>query len=82
MEEYRAFAIGHDLPIRPRCPKCKNRMVTVDVAAGPEGFERRNFECGRCGCMETKMIACDPMKSDAVGWMSGELGVVATDDCR
>jgi hypothetical protein len=62
------------LPIRPRCPKCKNRIVTVDVAAGPEGFERRSFECRRCGCKETKMIACDPMKSDAVGWLSGELG--------
>jgi hypothetical protein len=47
-------------------------MITTDVDTGPEGFERRTFECRRCGCKETKMIASDPMKSDAVGWLSGE----------
>jgi hypothetical protein len=49
-------------------------MMMTDVDAGPEGFERRSFECRRCGCKETRMVACDPMKSDAVGWLSGELG--------
>jgi hypothetical protein len=59
---------------RPRCPKCQMRMLTVDVSPGPEGFERRTFECRRCGQTDSQMIACDPLKSDAVGWLSGELG--------
>jgi hypothetical protein len=49
-------------------------MMTTDVEAGPEGFERRTFECRRCGGKETRMVACDPMKSNAIGWLSGELG--------
>jgi hypothetical protein len=48
-------------------------MMMTDVDAGPEGFERRTFECRRCGCRESWMVACDPMESDAVGWLSGEL---------
>jgi hypothetical protein len=63
------------LPIgRPRCPRCTMRMITATVSAGPEGFERRTFECLKCGHTESKMLACDPLKSNAVGWLSGELG--------
>jgi hypothetical protein len=50
------------------------RMVTADVSSGPEGFEHRTFDCLKCGHTESKVIACDPLKSDAVGWLSGELG--------
>jgi hypothetical protein len=61
------------LPIhRPRCPNCQMRMATAAVAAGPEGRERRTFEC-RCGHSETRLVATDPLKSDAVGWTAGEL---------
>jgi hypothetical protein len=49
-------------------------MITADVSPGPEGFEHRTFECLKCGHTESKVIACDPLKSDAVGWLSGELG--------
>jgi hypothetical protein len=49
-------------------------MITVDVSAGPEGFERRTFECLKCGDNLSKVIACDPLKSKAVGSLSGELG--------
>jgi hypothetical protein len=48
------------------------RMATAAVAAGPEGRERRTFEC-RCGHSETRLVATDPLKSDAVGWTAGEL---------
>jgi hypothetical protein len=62
------------LPIgRPRCPACSMRMLTVDVAAGPEGFEHRTFECLRCGHVEKKIVTCDPLKPDAVGWLTGDL---------
>jgi hypothetical protein len=56
-------------PRRPRIPRRGGLVIAVDVNAGPEGFERRTFECRRCDCKETKMIACDPMKSNAVGWL-------------
>jgi hypothetical protein len=63
------------LPIgRPRCPKCAMRMLTANVQPGPEGFEHRTFECLRCGHSDKKVIACDPLKSGAVGWLAGELG--------
>jgi tRNA(Ile2) C34 agmatinyltransferase TiaS len=63
------------LPIqRPRCPKCQMRMRTAGVSDGPDGFENRAFECAKCGHKETRTLASDPLKSDAVGWLSGELG--------
>jgi hypothetical protein len=62
------------LPIhRPRCPDCQTRMITIAIAAGPEGFERRTFECRKCGHVETGMVASDPLKSDAAGWTASEL---------
>jgi hypothetical protein len=69
------------LPIqRPRCPKCQMRMRTAGVSDGPDGFENRAFECAKCGHKESKTLTesrtlgSDPLKSDAVGWLSGELG--------
>ncbi len=62
------------LPIeRPRCPKCQRRMKTASVSHGPKGFEKRAFECSKCGQSETRMLA-DPLKTDALRWLSGELG--------
>jgi hypothetical protein len=59
------------LPIqRPRCPGFTARMKAIDVLPGPDGLER----CRTCGQIETKVIASDPLKSDAVGWLAGELG--------
>jgi hypothetical protein len=62
------------LPLgRPRCPACSTRMLTVAIRPGPEGFEHRTFECLRCGHTEKKILACDPLRSSAVGWLAGEL---------
>jgi hypothetical protein len=63
------------LPIqRPRCPQCTTRMIVADVSPGPYGFEHRKLECKRCGHIEVEVVACDPLRSDAIGWLSGELG--------
>jgi tRNA(Ile2) C34 agmatinyltransferase TiaS len=63
------------LPIhRPRCPNCQTRMMTAAVLDGPQGFEQRTFKCSKCARTETQMLVADPLKSNAVGWLSGELG--------
>jgi len=55
------------LPIhRPRCPDCQARMLTAAVLPGPEGFEHRIFECARCAHSETRMVARDPLDSNAL----------------
>jgi hypothetical protein len=41
---------------------------------GLEGFEHRMFECSKCSQTEINVVASDPLKADAVGWLSGELG--------
>lgn len=33
----------------------------------------RRFECPTCGRVETTVVECDPMNSDALGWLAGEL---------
>ena len=58
---------------RPRCPKCTNRMSLARIMPGPPGFDLRNFECEKCIHVITVTVATDPMKSDKVGWMAGEL---------
>jgi hypothetical protein len=63
------------LPVhRPPCPKCQRRMTTTAVSDGPEGFEHRKFECLKCSVTEIRTLASDPLKSDALRWLSGELG--------
>jgi hypothetical protein len=49
-------------------------MKATDVASGPDGFEHWKFECSKCGDTKANLIASDPLKSNAVGWLSGELG--------
>ncbi|WP_334395225.1 response regulator [Bradyrhizobium sp. AZCC 2289] len=48
-------------------------MALARISPGERGFEERTFECSTCGRTETISIAVDPMKSDAVGWLAGEL---------
>ncbi len=43
------------------------------VSDGPEGFEHRRFECLKCTVTEIRTLASDPIKSNAVHWLSSEL---------
>jgi hypothetical protein len=62
------------LPIeRPRCSKCSTRMKLSRIMPGPAGYVFRNFECNRCVHVMTVTVATDPMKSDTLGWLAGEL---------
>jgi hypothetical protein len=57
---------------RPRFSRCEMRMMLERVSAGPIGFQHL-FECPRCDQVEIRVIASDPLKSNAVGWLAGEL---------
>jgi len=62
------------MPIeRPRCPKCNNRMSLARIMPGPNGYDLRNFECDKCDNVMTLTVATDPMKSNKLGWLAGEL---------
>jgi len=48
-------------------------MMLERVSPGPIGFEHRQFECSKCDHVEISVIASDPFRSRAVGWLAGEL---------
>jgi hypothetical protein len=54
-------------------PDCEARMITSAVSDRPEGLEQRTFECKQCGHTDTRTVVYDPLKSNAVGWIEGEL---------
>jgi len=58
---------------RPRCPRCRTRMMLERVSSGPIGFEQRLFECPKCDQVEITVIASDPLASKAAGWIDAEL---------
>jgi hypothetical protein len=49
------------------------RMITVAIELVPGGFERRSFECRKCGHAEIGTVASDPYRSDGANRASGEL---------
>ncbi|WP_409191995.1 response regulator [Bradyrhizobium sp. RDM4] len=57
---------------RPMCPDCKHRMALARIP-GPRGFDERTFECSTCNRTEVVRFPVDPMQTDAVGWLAGEL---------
>jgi hypothetical protein len=75
MPEYQPVSSAHLSAIeRPRCPTCDhNRMLLSKLEAGPSGFDRRTFECRKCGRVETAVGSSDPMKAGVRGWLASEL---------
>jgi hypothetical protein len=50
---------------RPRCGRCRTRMILARITPLSDGSEKRMFECAKCHFIETKTVA-DPLKSDIV----------------
>jgi len=75
MPEVQPVSSPHVLAIaRPGCPNCQqNRMLLAKLEAGPAGSAKRTFERQRCGHTSTIVVSTDPMKSEALGWLAGEL---------
>ena len=75
MPEYQSVASSHVAAIeRPRCAKCnQSRMLLAKFEPGPSGFEYCTFECQKCGGVHTRAVASDPMTSEMLGWLAGEL---------
>jgi hypothetical protein len=48
-------------------------MLLARIAPGPSGFDYRTFECAKSDHVRVTLVASDPMKSDAQGWLAGEL---------
>jgi hypothetical protein len=48
-------------------------MLLSKIEAGPAGFDRRTFECQKCGRVQTSTISKDPMESSVREWLGGEL---------
>jgi hypothetical protein len=59
---------------RLRCSHCQTKMMLERISPGPIGFEHRLFECPRCNRVEISVIASDPFKPKAAGWLAGEPG--------
>jgi hypothetical protein len=61
------------LPIeRPRCVKCGTRMNLSDLFLRSDRSEQRTFECPRCNCIETKVVA-DPLHSEEMNRLAGNV---------
>jgi|SRR5229473_8029123 len=75
MPEFQPVAPEHVSAIeRPKCPKChQNRMLLSKLEAGSSGSDCRTFECQKCGHIRRMVVSNDPMTSDMLGWLAGEL---------
>jgi hypothetical protein len=74
MPEFQPVSSAHIAAIqRPSCPDChQNRMLLLRLETGLTGFDRRTFECQKCGRIETAVVSRDPIRS-ARGWLASGL---------
>ena len=58
----------------PRCPRCRGpRMMLARDSPRPAGYVLRIFECHVCNHIHQTVAATDPLKSDALRWLSSDL---------
>jgi uncharacterized Zn finger protein len=58
---------------RSYCPKCQSEMILSRILPSRGANDLRTFECGKCAHVEKVVVDFDPIKSHALGWLSGEL---------
>jgi hypothetical protein len=58
---------------RPRCLQCQAPALIQRSTPGRTGFEHWTLRCTKCGRISETQIQTDPMKSEASGWLSGDL---------
>jgi uncharacterized Zn finger protein len=56
-----------------RCPQCEAPAAIQRATPGRPGFEHLTLRCPNCGNISEAQVQTDPMKSTAVGWLSGDL---------
>jgi hypothetical protein len=65
------------LPLRRtthrHCSVCQSPMEIQHITEARAGFEHWTLRCARCGHIDQVQMSTDPLKSDASGWMTGEL---------
>ena len=57
----------------PRCIQCQAPALVQRSTPGRSGFEHWTLRCTKCGRVSEAQIQTDPMKSEAAGWLSGDL---------
>ncbi len=75
MPEYQPVSSAQIAAIeRPCCPNCRqSRMLLSKLEQGPAGYDYQSFECQKCGRVQTVVVERDPLTSDALAWLAGEL---------
>jgi len=58
---------------RPRCSNCQSEMMLSRILPTRAALDLRTFECGKCAHVEKVVVTTDPMKSQTLGWLFGEL---------
>lgn len=51
---------------RPVCPRCKISMLLERIESPRVGYDKRVYECIRCGCSHEVMVANDAFGRPAV----------------
>jgi hypothetical protein len=59
--------------MRRRCLVCQSPMEVQRVAAARAGLEHWTLRCISCGRIDQMQVSADPLVSEALGWIEGEL---------
>jgi hypothetical protein len=52
---------------------CQGSMTLLCIGPARVNFDARTFECVRCSHVEEILVETDPMQSDVLGWLFGDL---------
>jgi hypothetical protein len=55
------------------CLMCAAEMVGVGATPARLGINARTFECLQCNRVEKVLEVADPIQSNVIGWLFGEL---------